>query len=146
MVEDGLVQKLQNQNKIKLERILEMQLRPNLAQVEKAMDVRRTGSHCPSPQWRHQKLHLASASQFDGNTWSRTSLVIQVAKNPPSDAGDSGSIPGQGTKIPHAAGQLSPCAATTEHVCRNYRTHAMPSSRNKRFCVPQLRPNTTRNK
>ena len=31
-----------------------------------------------------------------------------VVKNPPSNAGDSGLIPGRGTKIPHAAGQLSP--------------------------------------
>ena len=37
-----------------------------------------------------------------------------VVKNPPSNAGDVGSIPGWGTKIPHAAGQLSPCAATPE--------------------------------
>ena len=37
-----------------------------------------------------------------------------VVKNPPSNAGDVGSIPGRGTKIPHAAGQLSLCAATTE--------------------------------
>ena len=40
-----------------------------------------------------------------------------VVKNPPSNAGDMGSIPGQGTKIPHAMGQLSPHTATTEaHV------------------------------
>ena len=31
-----------------------------------------------------------------------------VVKKPPSNAGDAGSIPGRGTKIPHAAGQLSP--------------------------------------
>ena len=31
-----------------------------------------------------------------------------VVKNPPSNAGDAGSIPGQGTKIPHAKEQLSP--------------------------------------
>ena len=37
-----------------------------------------------------------------------------VVKNPPSNAGGEGSIPDQGTKIPHAAGQPSPCAATTE--------------------------------
>ena len=37
-------------------------------------------------------------------------------KNPPSNAGDASSIPGQGTKIPHAMGQLSPRAATTEPV------------------------------
>ena len=37
-----------------------------------------------------------------------------VVKNPPSNEGDVGSIPGQGTKIPHAAGQLNPCTTTTE--------------------------------
>ena len=42
-----------------------------------------------------------------------------VVKNPPSNAGDVGSIPGWGTKIPHDAGQLSPCAATTEPVHLN---------------------------
>ena len=40
-----------------------------------------------------------------------------VVKDPPSSAGDVGSIPGQGTKIPHALGQLSPCTTTTELVC-----------------------------
>ena len=37
-----------------------------------------------------------------------------MVKNPPSNAGEAGSIPGQGTKIPHAVGQLSPCATTTK--------------------------------
>ena len=37
-------------------------------------------------------------------------------KNPSCNAGDAGSIPGQGTNSPHATGQLTPCAATTEHV------------------------------
>ena len=40
-----------------------------------------------------------------------------VVKNPPSNAGDVGSIPGRGTKIPHAMGQLSLLAATTEPAC-----------------------------
>ena len=31
-----------------------------------------------------------------------------VVKNLPSNAGDMGSVPGGGTKIPHAVGQLSP--------------------------------------
>ena len=39
-----------------------------------------------------------------------------VVKNPPCNAGDSHSIPGGGTKIPHAAEQLSPCATATEPV------------------------------
>ena len=37
-----------------------------------------------------------------------------VVKNPPYNAGDVGSIPGQRTKIPHAAGELSPHDTTTE--------------------------------
>ena len=40
-----------------------------------------------------------------------------MVKNPPSNAGDMGSIPGQGTKIPHDAGKpspLRPCATTRE--------------------------------
>ena len=35
-------------------------------------------------------------------------------ENSPSNAGDMGSIPAQGTKIPHAARQLSPHATTRE--------------------------------
>ena len=42
-----------------------------------------------------------------------------VVKNPPYNAGEAGSIPGQGTKIPHAVGQLSPRATTTELVSLN---------------------------
>ena len=42
-----------------------------------------------------------------------------VVKNPPVNAGDMGSIPGQGTKIPHVEGPLSLCTTTTEaHVPR----------------------------
>ena len=37
-----------------------------------------------------------------------------VVKNPPSNAGDPDAIPDQGTKIPHAAGRLSPRATATE--------------------------------
>ena len=44
-----------------------------------------------------------------------------VVKNLPYNAGDVGSIPGWGTKIPHAAGQLSPRATTTELVHHNER-------------------------
>ena len=42
-----------------------------------------------------------------------------VVKNLPCDAKDMGSIPGQGTKIPHATEQLSLCATTTEpHILK----------------------------
>ena len=42
-----------------------------------------------------------------------------VVKNPSCNAGEAGSIPGLGTKIQHAAGQLSPRATTRQPVCRN---------------------------
>ena len=40
-----------------------------------------------------------------------------LVENSPSSAGDVGSIPGQGTKVPHPMGQLSQCIATTEPRC-----------------------------
>ena len=39
-----------------------------------------------------------------------------MVKNLPSGAGDANSIPGQGIKIPHAAGQLSPGTVTSESL------------------------------
>ena len=45
-----------------------------------------------------------------------------MIKNPLCSAGDAGSIPGQGTKIPHAMEQLSPHATTAEAACS--RAHA----------------------
>ena len=42
-----------------------------------------------------------------------------VVGNPPSNAADTGSIPGWETKIPHASGQLSPHTTTREaHTLR----------------------------
>ena len=38
-----------------------------------------------------------------------------VVRNLPSNAGDTGSIPGWGTKIPHAVGQLSLCTLEPTH-------------------------------
>ena len=46
--------------------------------------------------------------QRRGGTWDFPGGP--VVKNPPSNAGDTGSIPGWGTKIPHATGQLNLCA------------------------------------
>ena len=44
-------------------------------------------------------FHSKVARQFPGGP---------VVKNLPCNAGDGGLIPGQGSKIPHAAKQLSP--------------------------------------
>ena len=46
-----------------------------------------------------------------------------MVKNLPSQAGNASSIPGQGTKIPHAEEQLSPRASTTEKP-----THSIKSA------------------
>ena len=45
-----------------------------------------------------------------------------MVKNLPWNAGDVGSSPGWGTKIPHAAEQLNLLAAT-KSACCNYGTH-----------------------
>ena len=48
-----------------------------------------------------------------------------VVKNSPCSTGDAGLIPNQGTKIPHAAGQLSPLTATSGLACHNKRSHVL---------------------
>ena len=92
-----------------------------------------------------------------------------VVKNPPSSAGDMGSIPGRGTKIPHAAGQVSPvpqllsprAPQLQSPRATNYRAHVLWSPlattrekpvrhseesarHNERSRVPQLRPNAAK--
>ena len=47
-----------------------------------------------------------------------------MVKNPSCSIGHTGSIPGQGTRIPHAAEQLSLGAATPESACHDWRVHA----------------------
>ena len=37
-----------------------------------------------------------------------------MVSNPPSKAGEAGSIPGGGTKIPHTIGQISLCDSSSE--------------------------------
>jgi len=54
--------------------------------------------------------------------------VGPVVKSLLVNAQDTGLIPGPGTKIPHAAGQLSPCIPTEAHalqplLCKNISHH-----------------------
>ena len=53
-----------------------------------------------------------------------------VVKNPSSNAGDSGSTPGQRTKIPHAVGQLS-WNATTRELTHGNKDSAQPKLKKK---------------
>ena len=47
-----------------------------------------------------------------------------VIKNPPTNAEDRGSVPSLGTKIPHAAEQLSLWATATEPVLQSLQATA----------------------
>ena len=76
-----------------------------------------------------------------------------MVKNLLSNAGDAGLIPGQGTKNPHVAEQLSQCTTrelepqierlcitVTESACYNIRLCMMPGG----FYIYQLRLNTAK--
>ena len=68
-----------------------------------------------------------------------------VIKNLPCNAGDVGSIPGQGTKIPHALEQLSLCATATEPTCSAACAPQLESLHHmQRSHMPQLRPNAAK--
>ena len=87
-----------------------------------------------------------------------------AVKNPSCNARDASSVPGQGTKIPHATGQLRPHAPSREPMCPGARvpqlerenphekrektstTREKTAHRNERAHVPQLRPNAAKNK
>ena len=82
-------------------------------------------SHLPNAQTHHTCLER-----------KRTPWDIpgsQVVKNPPANAEDVGLIPGPGTKIPHAMGQLSLCATTTEPTCCRSSRALEPVLHNKRI-------------
>ena len=49
-----------------------------------------------------------------------------VLRNLHDNTGDAGLIPGQGTKIPHALGQLSPYTATRESLCTTSNESVLP--------------------
>ena len=63
-----------------------------------------------------------------------------MVKNLLYNAGDMSSIPGQGARIPHAVGQLSPRATTLEFAHLNERAHVPPTAEPMRpgACAPQL--------
>ena len=69
-----------------------------------------------------------------------------MVKNPLSSAGDVGSISGWGTKIPHAVGQLSPCATARETCGYHSEDPAQPKSKKRQLENPaatELQPVAT---
>ena len=63
-----------------------------------------------------------------------------MVRNLPRKAGDAGSIPGRGTKIPRSSEKLSQHAATRESVSHNERSCTMQ----RKSCMLQLRLNTAK--
>ena len=57
----------------------------------------------------HVKIHRPVHQQVVGFFFPPVGDFLggPVVRNPPCKAGDTGSIPGQGTKIPHVAEELS---------------------------------------
>ena len=77
--------------------------------------------------WKQPKC--PSTDEWIKKMWYRDFPGGPVVKNPPCNAGDVGSIPGRRTKIPHAAGQLSLRATTTEPTCSGTCTPQLQSPR-----------------
>ena len=67
-----------------------------------------------------------------------------MVKNPPANAEDIGSIPGQGTKIPNTLEELSQHSATTELAHTSACCNEMLHITQQRSCVPQLLPDAAK--
>ena len=76
-------------------------------------------SHLSLPIWRTLVITLGHSDNLKCSPWDFPGGP--VVKNLPPNARDSGWISGQGTKIPHAEGQLSLRATTTELTHLNQR-------------------------
>ena len=93
--------------------------------------------------------HVIEGSKEVGGMWKITlkGKVTDfpggpVVKNLPSNAGDTGSIPGQGTRISHAMGKQRLCATATEPTCPTWEATCYTA----RSLMLQLRPNASKNK
>ena len=73
-----------------------------------------------TPLWsNYTSIKMFKKKNKKKTQWDRDFPGGPVVETPPSNAGDTGSSPGWRTKIPHAMGQLSLRAATTEHAGHN---------------------------
>ncbi|KAI4582909.1 hypothetical protein MJG53_008122 [Ovis ammon polii x Ovis aries] len=103
---------------------------------------------------RENKVATRSQKQKKGS-WNHSMDIDRdlpggpMVKNPPSNARDLGSIPGQGTETLHAMGQLSQHVATVEPRCPgapSIATREKAVTCNGGSCMMQLRPNTAENR
>ena len=69
------------------------------------------GEAVKTPWKKHLTLHEMKCIKYKNWLWDLPGG--KMVENLPCEVGDVGSIPDQGTKIPHATGKLSPCSAST---------------------------------
>ena len=69
-----------------------------------------------------------------------------VVKNLPSNARDTGAIPGQGTKIPHTLGQLNPCMAMTKTCTLSVYALQYEKPQQREACTQKRRPSVAKKK
>ena len=82
----------------------------------------------------HLTLHEIKCIKYKNWLWDLPGG--KVVENLPCEVEDVCSIPDQGTKIPHATGQLSPCATSTEPV----QSGAWPPRPRKLVCHQEKLP------
>ena len=70
---------------------------------------------------KKKELHKGKEDRGAKEQFTGASTCGPAVKHPPCNAGDVGLIPGQATKIPHAAEQLSLSAVARELVLCNER-------------------------
>ena len=99
-----------------------------------ACSLTATGPRTKSP------LSSASVSCEKQMSWCRDFPSGPVIKNSLSSARDMSLISGQGTKIPHALGQLSLNSATTESACSG--AHTPPLERIPCTITREIHPST----
>ena len=96
--------------------------------------------------WKNQNTHLCNIFCSTKNNYTLTdyirSYIIrdfpggQVVTNPLLNAGDTSSITGQGTKIPHALGQLNSHATTKRITCDTTKLpHAATKTRGRQINI-----------
>ena len=110
--------------------------------------------HFPCFPKRENKVATRSQKQKKGS-WNHSMDIDRdlpggpMVKNPPSNAGDLGSIPGQGTETLRAMGQLSQQVATVEPRCSgapSIATREKPMNCNGGSYMTRLRPDTAKNR
>lgn len=78
----------------------------------------------------HKSEHWRDPGELVRTAVSGDFLADLAVKTQPANAGDAGSIPDWGARIPHALGQLSPGAATREACVLQQTQHSQKRRRN----------------